>query len=323
MTTTHQRVRHQARTAVAPLLTALADKPEVEAVILLSSICDDLGLRCFDELSDIDVAIYLDTPVPSELWRADPRATYDALVASLPDWLPDFSFWIRADYGTVEVNLHQSLMEYELDSRSAWSESRCEAYASAHEIVYDRDGRLAQLISDKLSGQRARLQRRAAKLDTRLQWDINVIPQRQLRRGRVLDAHVVLTDAIDELVELLYIAASRYPPARKWRMGELSTLGLLDDDARAALVDATRCSGSVADVGRRQRLLANLYARLRPTLGLRTDAYDCYNSEHSPSRQLRRSTGGAAFGPLFVGVSKHHLDRRDISNAEKILQRGM
>lgn len=322
VTTTGRSVLDQARAAVAPLLAALAGKPEVEAVVLLSSICGDLGGRRFDEWSDIDVAVYLDTPVPAELWRSDPRETADALASVLPDWLPDFSFWIESEYGPVEVNLHQSLMEYELDPRTVWPESRCEAYASRPEIVHDRRGLLARLIEEKLRDRWTRLQRRAATLAARLQWDIDVLPERQLRRGRTQDAHAVLTAAVDELVELLYIAAGRFPPARKWRMGELATLDLLDDADRAALDDAVRCTGSAEDARRRFRLLADLYARLRPGLGIPADAYDHYNREYSPSRQLRRRTEGGQLAPLFVGVRKPVLDRRDRFNAEKVLQEG-
>ncbi|NUT48716.1 MAG: hypothetical protein HOV94_15625 [Saccharothrix sp.] len=322
MTTTGRRVLDQARAAVAPLLEALVDKPEVEAVVLLSSICGDLGGRRFDEWSDIDLAVYLDTPVPPELWRPDPRETADALASVLPDWLPDFSFWIRADYGPVEVNLHQSLMEYELDPRTAWPESRCEAYSGNPEIVHDRHGRLARLIEDQLRDGERRLRRRMAVLAARLQWDIEVLPERQLRRGRLLDAHAVLTAAVDELVELLYLAEGRYPPSRKWRMGELTALRVIDDEGRATLDEVIRCSCSAEDARRRSRLLAGLYTRLRPALGIPADAYDCYNREHSPSRQLRRQTGSAGYPSLFVGVRKPDLDARDRLNAERVMRKG-
>src|SRR5262249_5781611 len=149
-----------------------------------------------------------------------------------------------------------------------------------------------------------------------------VLPERQLRRGRVLDAHGVLTAAIDELVELLYISAGRYPPARKWRLGEVLSLGLLDDECRAALVDAMRCTCSAKGARRRMRLLADLHRRLRASLRIPVDPYDRYNSQHSPSRQIRRHTGGAACAPLFVGISKPALDRRDRFNAAKVMQKG-
>lgn len=323
VTTTDRQVLDQARAAVAPLLDALSRKPEVEAVVLLSSICGDLGGRRFDEWSDIDLAIYLDTPVPARLWRPDPRETADAVAAALPDWLPDFSFWIEADYGPVELNLHQSLMEYELDPRTTWPESRCEAYSGNIEITHDRHGRLARLIEDKLRDGSGRLRRRVAVLAARLQWDIEVLPERQLRRGRLLDAHALLTAAVDELVELLYIADGRYPPNRKWRMGELAALGVIDDEGRATLDEIIRCSCSAEDARRRSRLLSGLYTRLRPVLGIPDDAYDCYNREHSPSRQLRRQTGRADDMPLFVGIRKPDLDDRDRLNAGRVMQKGV
>src|SRR2546430_1835415 len=180
---TGRELREHARAVMAPFVEALAERPGVQAVCVLSS-----SARCpgnpthFDEGSDFDVAAVLDVPMAVSEWRPRKADTYRLLAARLPIWLPNFLFHVPVPWGRMEVNVHQLVFQYEHDPRTTWDGEKCDTYLNKRETVLDRDGLFRQLIEQKAQAAQTQLSQEHARLANRLTWDVRELPLRQARR---------------------------------------------------------------------------------------------------------------------------------------------
>ncbi|MEV6970532.1 DUF4037 domain-containing protein [Hamadaea sp. NPDC051192] len=285
----------EVRAVLDPFLRRLCDRPEVVGVVILSSLAHGGARDTFDERSDIDLTIWIDTDVAREQWHPNPLAVRSAVASRLPRWLPNFSFHVPLPWGPVEVNAHQRLLRYDQDPRTVWSDGMREAHAYTAEVVHDPKGTIRRLIADRIVLTPSERDTRLLHLAARLHWDIERIPSTMGRRGDPAAGHLVLGATVDEMLEMIYLLAGRYPPARKWRLDGLRRHNVADSAEETLLRDALR----VADLGelelqRRIRALSDLWsrlaARLPSHLPVGEDAYQRYSAIGSGNRQLLSRT---------------------------------
>src|SRR2546430_5889564 len=110
-----------ARQVMEPFLSALAAKPGVQAVYVLSSSARNAAQpTLYDEESDFDVSLVLDVPMAVSEWRPQRCDSYRLLANRIPKWVPNFLFCIPVPWGRMEVNVHQLILQYEADPRTVW-----------------------------------------------------------------------------------------------------------------------------------------------------------------------------------------------------------
>lgn len=306
----HERGRliAQARECLDPFVARLSARPEIEGIVLLSSIVSGGQRVTFDEFSDIDMTVWVRTGMRPCEWRPDPCVTRRLLAERLPAWLGNFSFHLPLPWGRVEVNVHQRVVEYDTDPRTTWDDGMREAHAYTAEVVFDRAGLILRLLDEKTRMDEGERRDRLIRLASRLEWDVCQSPGRMVRRGDVAAGHYMLGAAIDELIELLYVLAGRFVPHRKWRLDGLLRHGLATPAELGLMMEALR-TGELTETEfqRRVQALQELWAQLRPRLPaeIPRDIYRVYSATVSANRQLRAQTTadevlaryGATLGP--------------------------
>ena len=245
---------------MAPFMARLAAKPVVLGVYLLSSgAATASNPTRFDAASDFDVAVVLDVPMASSEWRPACADTYRLLADRIPRWMPNFSFRVPVPWGSMEVNVHQLIFDYENDDRTSWNGDKCDAYLHKREVVFERDPRFGQLVGRKARAARIELEAERIRLANRISWDIAEMPARQAERLGPPSGHHLLTVAVDEVMDYLFLLHGRFVPHPKWKLGQLTDGSLLSTDQAGLLQEAMRCDpGSLADLRRRVRCLVEL-----------------------------------------------------------------
>lgn len=79
-------------------------------------------------------------------WRPSKTDTYRLIADRVPAWMPNFLFHVPVPWGSMEINVHQLIFQYESDPRTVWDSETCDTYLNKCELVFDRDGRFQQLI---------------------------------------------------------------------------------------------------------------------------------------------------------------------------------
>ncbi|MBP2322642.1 hypothetical protein JOF56_003027 [Kibdelosporangium banguiense] len=247
----------QARAVMQPFLDALAAKPDVQAVLVLSSsACTSANPTHFDEESDFDISLVLDIPMAASEWRPRRSDTYQLLADRIPDWVPNFLFHVPVPWGRMEVNVHQMIYQYEADPRTVWNGDKCDAYLNKREVIADREGRFQQLVDEKARRSLSQLADEHVRLANRLTWDITTMPFRQARRLGSSSGHHILNVAIDEVIDCVYAMSGLLIPNRKWKLAHLVSRSLISIEQAELLQEAIRCDPtSMSDLKRRVRAL--------------------------------------------------------------------
>ncbi|WP_181785319.1 hypothetical protein [Streptomyces phytophilus] len=263
MTSTTE-LRAQARRCASNLIAELGKNPEVQALYVLSSSADTSeNVTVFGEDSDFDLSVVLDVPLRSDEWRPKPEQTYDLLADRLPAWVPEFSFYLPVPWGRMEVNVHQLVYQYEADVRTVWNSDKCDAYSNKGEPLLDRAGRFGDLIALKTREQQHLQQQERLHLLNRITWDSREIALKQARRVGPSSGHVVLSMALDEVIDWIYITCGRLVPNRKWKLFQLRELGMITEAQEQLVLRVLTCDPhSMADLGRRIDDLEQLCASL-------------------------------------------------------------
>lgn len=283
----------QARAALEPFLERLRSRREVEAIVILSSAAKGGVRASFDRQSDIDMSVFVSVPHSPDEWRPTAKEFARALGDRIPGWLPNFSFTLPVPWGDVELNVHQLIYEYEADSRTVWKEAKREAYAYTREVVYDRSGRVANLIEARTRFDERERSARIPRLANRLEWDVRVHPERQATRGDVAGAHYMLNVACEELIEMIYVLSGRFVPHPKWRLQTIGRLGLIPPGEQELLEQAIAADpSSREDLLRRIEALEQIWAAVRRRAGaaIADDPYRFYSANVSGEQQLRTTT---------------------------------
>jgi hypothetical protein len=257
-------LRAQARYLMRDFIASLADQERVQALYVLSSSADTpTNPTVFGDDSDFDLAVILDVPLRSDEWRPSPEDTYALLADRIPPWVPEFSFHVPVPWGSMEVNVHQLIYQYEADVRTVWNSDTCDAYANKGEVVFDHAGRFGELIAMKVREQQHLLQSHLLHLHNRITWDAREIAVKQARRVGPASGHVVLSLALDEVIDWIYVSHGRLIPNRKWKLHQLSTLHMVTDEQQQLIHEVLACSPqSMPDLERRINALARLCASL-------------------------------------------------------------
>ncbi|MEU5874187.1 hypothetical protein AB0A73_21855 [Glycomyces sp. NPDC047369] len=251
-----------ARAAMQPLIAAILERPEVQAVCLLSSIAQcKRNLTRFTTASDVDLAVVLDVPMAASEWRPDRAGTYRLLADRLPSWVPGFLFYLPMPWGPMEVNVHQQVYQYEADPRTVWDGEKCDTYLNKREILFDRDGQWERLIEAKAQAGFARLAAEHQRLENRITWDVREMPVRQAQRLGPASGHYILSKALDEVLDAIYAGAGVFIPNKKWKLAQLSGRGLIDAAQADLIAAAMRCDpSSMDDLERRIAVVEELCA---------------------------------------------------------------
>lgn len=244
----------QARKIMSPIVEDLARHDEIQAICVLSSAAvNGLTQTPFDEESDFDLAIILDIPLKASQWHPRPHDTYALIADQIPQWVPPFLFYMDVPWGRMEINVNQLIYQYEADPRTTWAGEKCDVYSRKAEILLDHGGAFGRVIQQKNQQARSLLQTERRRLANRVTWDIREMPLRQANRYDPVIGHHVLNLAVEEVIELLYVANDRFIPNRKWKVRQLTEL--VTPEAFALLGEALRCDLSEADLTRRVEAL--------------------------------------------------------------------
>jgi hypothetical protein len=266
----------------------------VDGVAVVSSAALASDRDQFDAQSDVDLVVWLRLGLEGDgWWCASARAVRDRLQDRAPAWLPDFTFFVPVPWGRLELDVHQRVLEYDDHPRTVWEEGLREALARGPDLVFDRAGRVGRMIAERTGYDERERRRRLARLAVRLDWDAVVTPEREAGRGDVAGAHYLVNGAIDELVEILFVAARQHLPGRKRRLWALAHLGLATEERLRTLRSALACDPtSTADLRRRLRCLGELWAAVREELApeLGEDVHGRFAARVSANRQLRATT---------------------------------
>jgi hypothetical protein len=250
-----------AQDSIAPFIDRVCGQPETVSVAVLSSASGLGPIRMFDNDSDFDVSVMITIPGwRRSYWRPTQHESIQALQAEVPDWLPSFSFNVSVPWGDLEINVHQLVLEYELDPRTRWSAEKCDVYCHKCSVRYDPRGLLGQLIRDKAMHAKGRFPAERIRLANRLTWDMRKLPTVTSRRSGPEYGHYLVNNAIEELVELIFVVNERFLAARKWRLQTIRTLGLVSDQACDRLTQAMLCEpSSYDDMERRISLIEQVW----------------------------------------------------------------
>lgn len=244
----------QARKIMSPIVEDLARFDEILAICVLSSAAvNGVTQTPFDEESDFDLAIILDIPLKASQWRPRPYDTYALIADQIPQWVPPFLFYLDVPWGRMEVNVNQLIYQYEADPRTTWAGEKCEVYSRKAEIVLDHGGAFGRVIQQKTQQAKSVLEGERRRLANRVTWDIREMPLRQARRCDPVIGHHVLNLALEEVIELLFVANDRFIPNRKWKVQQLADF--ITPEARELLGEVLRCDLSQDDLARRVRAL--------------------------------------------------------------------
>jgi len=93
------------------------------------------------------------------------------------------------------------------------------------EIVYDPEGKVKEILEDKLRLPRDFWVKRVAECSEYLKWyccptrdDIGTIAEMWVERGDLLSAHYCLNYAVDLMVKIMFALNQEHLPAPKWRI---------------------------------------------------------------------------------------------------------
>jgi hypothetical protein len=283
-----------ARAAVWPFVERLQAKPEVEGVLIISSAAVDGDRVTFDRDSDFDMTVFVTSGVtPDQVAGLSPTEVRKRHLAALPDWLPDFSFYVPVPWGDMELNVHQRVLEKDASPDAIWDESMSEAHHLTVEVVYDRSGAIGELLAHHTRRTADQWRDQIIRLVVRLSWDLRRLPELQFKRGDPVAAHYMITTAVEELIELAHVLDHRFRPYRKWQFRSLRANKLATAQEIANLTDAVLCRDfSRAEFDRRCAALDRAWVsiRCRIPIDLPADPYRHYSAWVSTNRQLKPIT---------------------------------
>lgn len=304
---------HTLRPVLVDYLQHFVDYPEVEGVVILGGAAATRERRFLDRFSDLDASIFISLDLPPDARDLSIREFLDHYQTLLPTWLPPFEVHIpcaRHPEREVEINIHQQIIELEKDPFNLWSEPRREAYAETSEILFDRSGRVGELIREKIAWDDDRARRKLLEVLGQARWSGVVNPPRQIERGFPHNGHDLLNEALDLIVHAVYLVNRKYRPHRKWRLQRAFHLPLAPANFRSRLLEAMLIPEMTAQ-GIRSRvelvhaLLDDVTALAREHYDLPQDCYAASCFESFSDRQLKKEV------PADPGISPDSSDSVD------------
>lgn len=188
-----ENIKAEMEEIIHPFIEKLAKREEVLSIILLGG----LGKRNFlDQFSDIDLSIITS--------------------AKCKDKFPlPFEFHYQYEDKNIEFNIHQLILEDELNQNNVWNEGKIEAYANAI-IVYDPNNYAKQILDDKVIFNEEKAYNRLIWIIQQYRWRGQIHSLRCFERGYPASSHDLLNHCLELLLEAVYLLNKRYLPHRKW-----------------------------------------------------------------------------------------------------------
>ncbi|PIP17093.1 MAG: hypothetical protein COX44_01775 [Candidatus Portnoybacteria bacterium CG23_combo_of_CG06-09_8_20_14_all_37_13] len=253
----------------------LKGKKEVEGVVLLGG----LGVRNFlDKHSDVDIAVFVDYK--------------ECELKILPTWLPRFDFHVKLpkpvdDIEDIEFNVHQQILSAEREHE--WDEGKKEAYSQGN-VVYDQRGFLTKFLEEKLAYDEEQRRRRLIEIVGQFSWYGEINPHRQIERGFIHNAHDLLNQTGEMIVEVLFLFNRRYRPHKKWRLETSFRLPRIPRNYEAHMKEAMLVKDyTPADIERRivafETITAPLQEQLIADGDIPENSYE-YACRHFWGRQI-------------------------------------
>jgi len=144
----------------------------------------------FDHASDIDIALFK---------KANSQLA-----------LPNQFFKVEG------LDLHCHVADYESELAAPWAMAKRWTYAQS-EIDYDPDGKLAQLIAEKVPLQVAERKWLLMSGLALSDWYINDLSQLWVTRGNLISAHHMFNEGLDYFLQLLFALNHELVADVKWR----------------------------------------------------------------------------------------------------------
>jgi hypothetical protein len=256
---------HQARPVVFELIDRYVSQTETAGVVILGGLADTDVRRFVDRHSDLDLTVFL--AIPEARGYICPKRFALEHPECIPAWLPPFRFDVDVGGMSMEVNCHQLILEIEKHAERKWPAAKQEAYRCTGEVVYDPVGAVRSLIDGKCGI--APPSDEVAVLASQLSWYGWINPGRQIERGYLVNARLLLNEALSILLRLIFAANDRFWPHPKWQYEMSLDLPWLPEDYAAhintvlgAAVDPASLSAAITasrDMG--QRVLQRLNER--------------------------------------------------------------
>lgn len=208
-----QNIKSIVRARVDKYVQQLKEKEEVEGIVYISGLANTEYKDFIDEFSDIDIGIFL---------NVDRK--------HLPDWLQPFSFYIvvtteNGEDKIMEVNLHQKI--YSEEKNSQWNDYKKEFYKYASEVVFDRNGKIEELIKEKTVFTEEYRKLLLSHLLSRIYWNVTVNPINAIKRGLIYNGEDLLNQGLSCVLDLIFVYNKKFPPAAKWKVSMLKKLDYL------------------------------------------------------------------------------------------------
>lgn len=188
-----ENIKDEIEEIIRPFIEKLAKREEVLSIILLGG----LGKRDFlDQFSDVDLSIITSVKCKDKF--------------PLP-----FEFHYQHESRNIEFNIHQLILEDELNPENVWNEGKIEAYANAI-IIYDPNSYAKQILNNKVIFDEKKAYNRLIWIIQQYRWRGQIHSLRAFERGYPASSHDLLNHCVELLLEAVYLLNKRYLPHRKW-----------------------------------------------------------------------------------------------------------
>lgn len=294
-----QNVWERYNDLVKTFIQRVINHEEVTGVLILGGIAENGSRQFADYLSDLDIAIVLSIPhCPKSILKLPFRSFSIEIQPYLPDWLPNFKFSVpktETDYKfTIDIDVHQLILEYERQSHIMWDIGKLEAYAAA-ETYFDPSGKVQSLINNKIMEHERILQdlpiTTLALAPVRLD-DV----ERCIKRTLFSSAHEIMNAVLEDILISVYAINGKFAPNPKWRLASLDVLTWIPSDAQSRFEEALLVqSHTKQDIKRRQKNMLSLLKDINAYCQSRfpwfpKDPYTYASTRILPDRQLRHIT---------------------------------
>ena len=169
--------------------------------------------------------------------------------------------------------LETDLMIHDLkDSlKRRWSEIERREFSKA-KIVFDPEGQIEELLSEKLSVSRDFRVNRIATLTQYLKWyccpsgeGVGTITEAWVERGDLVAAHHSVSYGLEVIFEMMFALNREFFPSVKWRLFDSYDLKWLPEDYRHLVQEIMLVSSfSKGDLDRRLNAVRQLWNRILP-----------------------------------------------------------
>lgn len=204
------------------------------------TLCGGLSRGYADELSEIDLNIYLENEV------------YNDWITGMGPIPHSDASW-KGNYVDVEF------FSFEKEAKENWNLTK-KWDASYNVVLFDPEKRIEALINEKDVFSSQDKFQCISDYFGKCMYIGNLVILQWMNRGDPLAANQLISSAIPALIGLLFLANDEYPPHEKWALNYSYSLKWLPKDwkKRIAEILLTR-EFSVKEVARRRELFIELY----------------------------------------------------------------